>query len=285
MSDPTCFHSSDPSAWCPGCGNHALLIALKQALAELDKQPHQVLVCSGIGQAAKTPHYLNVNGFNGLHGRSVPPAFGAKVANKDMTVIINSGDGDSYGEGGNHLIHNMRRNLDITHFVHDNMIYGLTKGQASPTTQPGHTTGVQTEGVVLEPLKPLALAITMGATFVARGFVGKKEQLVALMKAAITHKGYALVDIFQPCIVFNKVNTFKWYEEHTYPLPEHHDPSNRMEALRKAFEWDDGIPLGILCQEEKPTYTDTVKILREGPPLVDLELKPERVIPFMDDYR
>jgi 2-oxoglutarate ferredoxin oxidoreductase subunit beta len=285
MKDPKYFDSPDPSAWCPGCGNHALLKALKQALAEIDKEPHEVLICSGIGQAAKTPHYVKANGFNGLHGRAIPPAFGAKAANKELTVIINSGDGDTYGEGGNHLIHNMRRNLDITHFVHDNMIYGLTKGQASPTTLPGHITGIQTEGVVLNPLKPLALAITMGATFVARGFVGENEQLVELMKAAISHKGYALLDIFQPCVIFNKVNNFQWYKEHTYRLPENYDPSDRMEALKKAFEWEDGIPLGVLYREIKPTYTDAIEVLREGPPLVDRNLKPERVLPFLDDFR
>jgi len=285
MSDTNRFHSSDPVAWCPGCGNHALLSVLKQALEELDKKPHEVLICSGIGQAAKTPHYVKANGFNGLHGRAIPPAFGAKVANKDLTVIINSGDGDSYGEGGNHLIHNMRRNLDITHFVHDNMIYGLTKGQASPTTRPGHTTGIQTEGVVLNPLNPLALAITMGATFVARGFVGEKEQLVELMKQAITHKGYALLDIFQPCVVFNKINTFQWYKEHTYKLPGSYDPTDRATAMQMAFEWEAGIPLGILYKEEKPTYTESIEILREGPPLVDRDLKPERVLPFLNDFK
>jgi 2-oxoglutarate/2-oxoacid ferredoxin oxidoreductase subunit beta len=285
MKDPKYFDSPDPSAWCPGCGNHALLKALKQTLAEMDKEPHEVLICSGIGQAAKTPHYVKANGFNGLHGRAIPPAFGAKTANKELTVIINSGDGDTYGEGGNHLIHNMRRNLDITHFVHDNMIYGLTKGQASPTTLPGHITGIQAEGVVLNPLKPLALAITMGATFVARGFVGENEQLVELMKAAINHKGYALLDIFQPCVVFNKVNNFQWYKEHTYQLPENYDPSNRMEALKKAFEWEEGIPLGILYREEKPTYTEAIEVLREGPALVDRNLNPERVLPFLDDFR
>ncbi len=285
MNESSRFYSSDEVAWCPGCGNHALLAILKQALEELDKNPHEVLICSGIGQAAKTPHYVNVNGFNGLHGRAIPPAFGAKVANKDLTVIINSGDGDSYGEGGNHLIHNMRRNLDITHFVHDNMIYGLTKGQASPTTRPGHTTGIQTEGVVLNPLNPLALAITMGATFVARGFVGEKEQLVELMKQAITHKGYALLDIFQPCVIFNKINTFQWYKEHTFKLPESYDPTDRATALQMAFEWDDGIPLGVLFKEDRTTYTESIEVLREGPPLVDRKLKPDRVIPFLDNFK
>jgi len=285
MTDVKCFHSSDPSAWCPGCGNHALLAALKEALAQLDKHPHEVLVCSGIGQAAKTPHYINANGFNGLHGRSLPPALGAKIANKDLTVIVNTGDGDSYGEGGNHFIHNMRRNLDIAHFVHDNMIYGLTKGQASPTTQMKHKTEIQTEGVTLDPIKPLALAITMGATFVARGFVGEKEQLIELMKAAITHPGYALLDIFQPCVVFNKTNSFKWYKENTYTLPEDYDSSDKQQALQKAFEWEDGIPLGILYQEKKPTYTEQREVLREGPALVDRKLSPKRAAAFFEDFR
>lgn len=285
MTDVKCFHSTDPSAWCPGCGNHALLAALKEALAQLNKHPHEVLVCSGIGQAAKTPHYINANGFNGLHGRALPPAFGAKVANKDLTVIINTGDGDSYGEGGNHFIHNMRRNLDVAHFVHDNMIYGLTKGQASPTTEISHTTEIQTEGVTLDPIKPLALAITMGATFVARGFVGEKEQLIDLMKQAITHPGYALLDIFQPCVVFNKINTFQWYKEKTYKLSEDYDPSDKQQALQKAFEWKDGIPLGVLYQEKRPTYTEQRKALRDGPALVDRDLSPDRVTAFFDDFR
>ncbi|SDY29117.1 2-oxoacid:ferredoxin oxidoreductase subunit beta [Tindallia californiensis] len=285
MTDVKCFHSTDPSAWCPGCGNHALLAALKEALAQLNKNPHEVLVCSGIGQAAKTPHYINANGFNGLHGRALPPAFGAKVANKDLTVIINTGDGDSYGEGGNHFIHNMRRNLDVAHFVHDNMIYGLTKGQASPTTEISHTTEIQTEGVTLDPIKPLALAITIGATFVARGFVGEREQLIDLMKQAITHPGYALLDIFQPCVVFNKINTFQWYKEKTYKLSEDYNPSDKQQALQKAFEWKDGIPLGVLYQEKRPTYTEQRKVLKDGPALVDRDLSPDRVTAFFDDFR
>ncbi len=310
MTDVKHFNSPDPVAWCPGCGNHALLKALKQTLAELEKKPHEVLICSGIGQAAKTPHYINVNGFNGLHGRAVPPAFAAKVANKDLTVIINTGDGDTYGEGGNHLIHSMRRNVNIAHFVHDNQIYGLTKGQASPTTRRGHKTEVQrggsilnpessaspttrdenaseekSGGVILRPVSPLALALTMGVSFVARGFVGEHDHLVGLMKAAIQHPGYALLDIFQPCVVYNKVNTFKWYKENTYMLPDDYDPSSLMGAMEKAFEWDDGIPLGILYQKEKYTYHDRIETLWKGDPLVDRELKPDRVVQFFDDYR
>ena len=198
------------TAWCPGCGNFSILPALKKAVERLGLQPHQVLLVAGIGQAAKTPQYLSANAFCGLHGRSLPPAIAAKIANEDLTIIINTGDGDSYGEGGNHFIHNIRRNVDISHFVHDNQIYGLTKGQASPTTAIGQVTGVQVDGNINMPLNPVFLALAAGAGFVARGFTGDSEQLIDLMEKAIKYKGYALVDILQPCVSFNKVNTFAW---------------------------------------------------------------------------
>lgn len=278
------FESKDPKAWCPGCGNHLLLTALKEALAELNKEPHEVLICSGIGQAAKTPHYIYTNGFNGLHGRAVPPAAGAKIANKDLTVIINSGDGDSYGEGGNHLLHNIRRNVDITHFVHNNQIYGLTKGQASPTTGSGHVTNVQIQGVINEPFNPLAFAISLGCTFVARSFVGDKAHLVSVMKAAIEHKGYALVDIFQPCVVFNKINTYQWYKERVYHLDSSHDATNKVAAFEKSLEWGDQIPIGIFYSVDKPSYIDLVPTLKEGPPLVDRSLDPMKAEKCMKDF-
>ena len=196
------------TAWCPGCGNFIILECLKTALEQLGKEPSEVLVAAGIGQAAKTPQYINANAFCGLHGRSLPAAVAAKIANEALTVIVDTGDGDSYGEGGNHFIHNIRRNVDITHFVHDNQIYGLTKGQASPTSVIGLVTSVQTDGNFNEPLNPVLVAIASGAGFVARAFTGHKEQLISLMKQAIEYKGYALVDILQPCVSFNKTNTF-----------------------------------------------------------------------------
>ncbi|MFO7296519.1 MAG: 2-oxoacid:ferredoxin oxidoreductase subunit beta, partial [Clostridia bacterium] len=204
------------TAWCPGCGNFNILEALKNALEILGKKPHEVLIVGGIGQAAKTPQYINTNGFCGLHGRALPAAVGAKMVNKDLTVIVHTGDGDSYGEGGNHFIHNIRRNVDITHFVHDNQIYGLTKGQASPTTDLGHVTEVQIAGNINPPLNPVLLAIALGAGFVARAFSGDKEHLTSIMVEAIKHKGYSLVDILQPCVSFNKVNTFQWYSKRVY---------------------------------------------------------------------
>ncbi|WP_322545526.1 2-oxoacid:ferredoxin oxidoreductase subunit beta, partial [Clostridium perfringens] len=203
----------DEIAWCPGCGNFGILAAIKEALSELELKPEDVVMVSGIGQAAKTPHYLKANGFNGLHGRALPPAQAIKMVNKNLKVIITSGDGDSYGEGGNHFIHNIRRNVDMVHLVHNNQIYGLTKGQGSPTTAKGQVTSMQFEGVYINPINPLAIAISAGATFVARSFSADKEHLKSTIKAAMNHNGYSLIDIMQPCVVFNKINTFKWYKD------------------------------------------------------------------------
>lgn len=285
MLDIKMYDTHEECAWCPGCGDFAILAALKEVLAELEMKPHEVVISSGIGQAAKLPHYINVNGFNGLHGRAVPPAVGIKLVNQDLKVIINSGDGDSYGEGGNHLLHNIRRNIDITHFVHDNQIYGLTKGQGSPTTDKGQKTSMQFDGTNVEAFRPLAFALTAGATFVARSFSGDKEHLKGVMKAAILHKGYALVDILQPCVTFNHVNTFKWYKENTYKLDESYDYNNKAEAIKKAMEWDNGIPLGIIYKEESPEYTEVVSYLTQGKSLVQRQWEPENAKVFMEDFR
>lgn len=272
------------TAWCPGCGDINILDALKNALNTLGKEPYKVLVVGGIGQAAKTPHYINANGFCGLHGRSLPPAAAAKIANKDLTVIIDTGDGDSYGEGGNHFIHNIRRNVDITHFVHDNQIYGLTKGQASPTTDMGHVTDVQPFGSINTPLNPLLLAISLRAGFVARAFSSDQEHLESIMIEAIKYKGYSLVDILQPCVSFNKVNTFQWYSKRVYKLDNSYDYTDKMGAISKAMEWGDKIPLGIIYKEEKPTFHDKINFLREGAPLVDKETDLSKIRGFMQDF-
>ena len=257
------------TAWCPGCGNFVILECLKTALEQLGRKPSEVLMAAGIGQAAKTPQYINANAFCGLHGRSLPAAVAAKIANEKLTVVVDTGDGDSYGEGGNHFIHNIRRNVDIAHFVHDNQIYGLTKGQASPTSVIGLVTGVQTDGNFTEPLNPLLVAIASGAGFVARAFTGHKDQLISLMKQAIEYKGYALVDILQPCVSFNKTNTFAWYNERVYELDESYACSDKAIALQKALEFGDRIPLGILYREEKKTYHQKNEVLKQGIPLLD----------------
>jgi 2-oxoglutarate/2-oxoacid ferredoxin oxidoreductase subunit beta len=286
MLDLNLYKSNDEIAWCPGCGNFGILAAIKEALAELELKPEEIVMVSGIGQAAKTPHYLKANGFNGLHGRALPPAQAIKMANKNLKVFINSGDGDSYGEGGNHFIHNIRRNVDMVHLVHDNQIYGLTKGQGSPTTAKGQVTSMQFEGVYVEPINPLAIAISAGATFVARSFSGDKEHLKSMIKAAVNHKGYALVDIMQPCVVFNKINTFKWYKDRVYKLDESYDSSNKAQALKKVEEFgDEGIPIGILYKNEtKETYHEVHPVLKTKVNLIDRKWKVEDTEKLIDEF-
>lgn len=270
-------------AWCPGCGNFPILNIVKMALAELDIQPQDVVICSGIGQAAKTPHYLRVNYFNGLHGRALPPATAIKIANPKLTVIAESGDGDTYGEGGNHFMHTIRRNPDITNIVHNNMVYGLTKGQASPTSEKGMKTPVQVNGVVLEPFNPLATALSLGATFVARVFAGDIMQSKEIIKAAIQHKGYALVDVFQPCVVFNKQNTYQWFKQNTYYLDETHDKKDKMKALELALNTE-RMPLGILYQETGRSSYET--LVREGDdPLYERKLDAKALDTLIETYK
>jgi 2-oxoglutarate ferredoxin oxidoreductase subunit beta len=279
-----CEYKLYKPTWCPGCGNYSIHTALKQALEELGLAPHEVVLSSGIGQAAKMPQYIDVNGFNGLHGRALPPAIGIRFANKNLKVIVESGDGDTYGEGGNHFIHTIRRNVDIAHFVHNNQVYGLTKGQASPTTAMGQRTTMQFDGVKLEPVNPMALALTAGAGFVARGFSGDIPHLVYLMKEAITYKGYALLDILQPCVVWNRVNTFRWYRERVYKLPEEYDYTDKKIAYEKAFEFGDRIPIGILYRVEKEIYEDKFDFIKDGEPLVDRYLDPMDAQKLMDEF-
>ena len=236
-------------AWCPGCGNFSILDTIKTALDELSLEKENIVMVSGIGQAAKMPQYIDTNFFNGLHGRALPVATAIKSSNPNLTVVAESGEGDMYGEGGNHLIHTIRRNVNITNIVHNNMIYGLTKGQASPTTQKGMKTTLQIFGVTNEPFNPMAVAISLGASFVARTFSGDKEKTKEIIKKAIQHKGYAIVDIFQPCVSFNKINSFKWYKENTYYLDDDYDPTNQVEAFRKALETEK-FPLGVLYINE-----------------------------------
>lgn len=250
------------TAWCPGCGNFSILDCLKGALEELGKDPHDVLIAAGIGQAAKLPQYISVNSFCGLHGRAVPPAVAAKIVNPKLTVIINSGDGDSYGEGGNHFIHNIRRNVDIAHFIHDNQVYGLTKGQASPTSDEGAITDIQVDGSQNIPFNPVLMAIAAGAGFVARSFSGNPLHLKEMMKRAIQFKGYALVDILQPCISFNKVNTFAWYKQRVYELDKTHDSANRLLAMERSMEFGDRIPIGVLYEKQQPTYHEKHNVLK-----------------------
>ncbi|NCU41219.1 MAG: 2-oxoacid ferredoxin oxidoreductase [Candidatus Moranbacteria bacterium] len=251
-------------AWCPGCGNFGILSALKMALDELGIDPKRTVLSSGIGQAAKTPQYIKAHYFNGLHGRSLPVAEGIKVSHPELTVLADSGDGDMYGEGGNHFLHAIRRNSDITTLVHNNMIYGLTKGQASPTTPKGLATPLQKGGVWQEPFNPIAVAIAQGISFVARANIGNLQHTKEMIKQAVLHKGFALVDIFQPCVVFNKVNTYMWYKEHTYVLDEAYDPYNRSEAIKVAWD-EEKFALGIIYKNPQNliTFEEAVGVYAE----------------------
>lgn len=253
------------TAWCPGCGNFSILKAVKQALVASRLEPHEVLFVSGIGQAAKSPHYLNANLFNGLHGRSLPVATGAKLANPKLTVMVESGDGCNYGEGGNHFLAAIRRNIDLTLLVHNNQIYGLTKGQASPTSAEGLVTKAQPEGVSSAPFNPIAVAVAMEAGFVARGFSGMTDHLSELIQEGIAHRGFALIDVLQPCVSFNKVNTFAWYKERCDPVSRTYDPTDWEAAMKVAREWGDRIPIGIIYRNDRVPFEEHVPVLRQGP--------------------
>jgi 2-oxoglutarate ferredoxin oxidoreductase subunit beta len=249
----------------------------------MDIEPHQVLLVSGIGQAGKLPHYTRGNVFNSLHGRPVPPAIGAKIANSELIVIAVSGDGDAYGEGGNHFLHAARRNHDITYLVHNNQVYGLTKGQASPTSDVGFVTKTTPYGAT-NPVNPIALAIVSGASFVARGFAGDMDHLATLIKKGITHRGFALIDILQPCVSFNHKNTFQWYKERVYKLEdEKHDPRDRKAALEKALEWGDKIPIGVIYKGDLPVYEDQLPALNKSP-LVKQKIDPRRVEKLLAEF-
>ena len=270
-------------AWCPGCGNYAILNTLKQALAELKISSQQLVVVSGIGQAAKIPQYFKTHYFNGLHGRSLPPATGIKAANPNLTVIAESGDGDMYGEGGNHFIHAIRRNPDITNIVHNNMVYGLTKGQASPTSETGFKTPIQVNGVTLNPFNPISIAIALDASFIARAYAGDIKETKEIVKKAIQHKGYALVDIFQPCVSFNKINTHDWFKEHTYYLDSRYNVTNRIEAFKKSIE-QNKLPLGIFyINKNKKTFEQNLNTYKQNNnPLCQRKIKKDKIVKLIN---
>ncbi|HID72374.1 TPA: 2-oxoacid ferredoxin oxidoreductase [Candidatus Micrarchaeota archaeon] len=271
------FNVKEKIQWCPGCGNFGLINSLKGAMADLGLKQHETVVVSGIGCSSKLPHYVNTYGFESIHGRGLPVASAIKLANTDLNVISVGGDGDGYGIGVQHFIHIMRRNYDLTYIVHDNQIYGLTTGQASPTSQLGMKTKTTPWGVVEEPFRPLSVAINGGATFVARGFAGDAVHLKELFKQAIAHKGFSFVDVFQPCVTFNKLNTYPWFQERVYKLEdEGHDPSDWDSAMKKALEDEVSeykkIPIGVFYKEQRPTFESTLPQIKDTP-LVKQKLK------------
>lgn len=270
--------------WCPGCGNFGILRAVKRALVELKLEPHQVLFVSGIGQAGKFPHYLKCNLLNELHGRALPAAIAAKIVNPGLTAIAVGGDGDGYGEGGNHLINAMVRNFHVTYLVHNNQVYGLTKGQASPTSNPGFITKTTLNGAG-EPLNPLALAVASNAAFVARSYSADTEHLSKLITLAIQHKGFALIDIFQPCVSYNHISTYQFYQTHLYKLEDdkNYDPTDRVAAFKKTLEWGEKIPIGVFYKCDRPVFEEKIQIAKDVP-LVKQKLDPMKLDKLLEEF-
>jgi 2-oxoglutarate/2-oxoacid ferredoxin oxidoreductase subunit beta len=266
MVDVAVFKSEVKPDWCPGCGDFGVLNSLQKACADLDLNPHEVMVVSGIGCSSNLPGFFNSYGMHTLHGRSLAVAQGTKLANSDMTVIATGGDGDGYGIGVGHFVHAIRRNIDMTYIVMDNQIYGLTTGQTSPTTEKAVKTKSTPGGNLESPLSPLALSIAGGASFVARGFSGDPVHLSELFKKAIQHKGFAHIDVFSPCVTFNKTNTYSYFKQKVYKLEdEKHDPQDLEAAMKKAYEWGERIPIGVLYAKERPTYEDGETAMMNGP--------------------
>lgn len=262
------YKSEHVPTWCPGCGDFSILTALTMAMADLALDPSQTVVVGGIGCSGKLPQYLTCYGFEGIHGRPLPAASAIKLVNPQLTVIVQAGDGDTYGIGMGHFIHTMRRNIDLTVIVHNNGVYGLTKGQTSPTAEPGFRSPSTPEGVIERMVNPLALALAADATFVARAFSGDLSETKQLIAAGIKHKGFALIDVFQPCVTFNHVNTYTWYREHIVKLADDpsFDPRDKQQAFQKALQWGAAnIPVGIFYREERPTYEDQLPQLANGP--------------------
>lgn len=261
------FRSKIMPDWCPGCGDFGVLSSLQKALSNLGKKPHETMVVSGIGCSSNLPGFIRSYGMHTLHGRSVAVATGVKLGNPDLTVITTGGDGDGFGIGVGHFLHAARRNVNLTYIVMNNQIYGLTTGQASPTTHRLHKTKSTPQGNLEFPFRPENLALMAGASFVARGFSGDGAHLAQIMEQAIAHNGFSLVVVMSPCVTYNKLNTYAWFRERVYKLAdEGHDTKNFELAVKKGLEWDERIPLGVFYQEEKPVYEQTEKAYELGSP-------------------
>jgi 2-oxoglutarate ferredoxin oxidoreductase subunit beta len=254
--------------WCTGCGNFGIWNSLKKALAQVGLAPHEVMLISGIGCGSKLPDYTTANGFLTLHGRTLAVATGARLANHGLKVICTHGDGDGYGEGGNHFVSAVRRNIGIVDIVQNNRVYGLTKGQYSPTSPQGFVTRTSPQGAIEQTFNPLAVALAAGGTFISRGWSADIEHLTWLITEALGHRGYALVDVLQPCVTFNRRYSYDWLRPRIYKVEDEagYDPSDRAAAFAKAQEWGERIPLGIIYRtESQPAYEEQVPALEAGP--------------------
>jgi 2-oxoglutarate ferredoxin oxidoreductase subunit beta len=259
----------DPD-WCPGCGDFGVLKAIKKAAGSLGIPPEALLVVSGIGCSSNLPGFIHAYGMHTLHGRAVPIATGARLANTDLHVVVAGGDGDGYGIGVGHMLHAMRRNVNLTYVVMDNQVYGLTTGQASPTTLMEAHTKSTPAGTHELPLNPVLLALATGCGYVARGFSGEPAHLAGLIAGGMAHDGFALVDVFSPCVTYNHINTYPYFRERVHKLEDAsgYDPTDLDAALTAAREWGERIPIGLLYRDTRPAYEALDPALAEGPPLV-----------------
>lgn len=288
------YITQNKPTWCPGCGNYGIWEAMKRALSELDMETHEWAHVWGVGCHGNGADFLLAHGFHGLHGRSLPVATGIALANPNIKVIVEAGDGDGYGLGLGHFVHTARRNIDLAYVVHNNQIYGLTTGQASPTSEHLMPSVSTPAGVLEQPVNPVGLALSEGATFVARGFAGDLTHLTDLFVQAISHKGFALVDVFQPCVTWNKVNTSKWFRDRIYKLEESgHDASDRDAAFELSMSTfhdlmctpdECKVPIGVFYRKEGvPTYNDGVPAAHE--PLWKRATKPRDVSALIEDLK
>lgn len=258
--------SGTKPTWCPGCGDFGVIAGVERAVKALGIPPHELLIVSGIGCSSNLPHFLSSYGFHAIHGRAIAVATGAKLANHALHVLVTGGDGDGYGIGVGHLIHAMRRNLDLTYVVMNNEIYGLTTGQASPTSLMGSKTKSTPLGVIEEPLNPISLALASGATYVARGFSGDVKHLGDLIANGIKHRGFSLIDVFSPCVTYNHLNTYDYFRQRVYKLENSgHDPADVLKAHERALEWGAKIPTGLFYETQRPTYEEMDVALKAGP--------------------
>lgn len=258
----------DPKSptFCPGCGDYGIWAGLKTAISKLGWGTHNYVIVYGVGCSGNMTDFIKSHGFHSLHGRALPNAEGIKLANHNLKVVCVVGDGDCYGEGGNHLIHAMRGNADIKVIVHDNRVYGLTTGQSAPTSPKGYKSKSTPQGVIEYPVNPLTLAVTQGASFVAQGFAADVPYLIELMKEAFSHKGFSLLNVLQPCVTFNKVNTYDYYRQRVYKVElENHHPTDILKALEITLGNNDRIPLGVIYKVSRLTYQDQEEVLKKGP--------------------